>query len=289
MNNPFYIPPVNTLQALIAGGQAYQQGQDRQRDERNELAKLLMLKEDRAFRQQQATQAQSNADRTYDLQRQAQSREPENIRALRAAGIDPTSPEGRKVAFPRTDSPISAFDKKATLDAENELPNIAATIRNVERAMELNPQVFTGSSGGVRKWIGKNLPEGVTSSVIAPKAGTEATAEWDQLMGQEAVKNMSETLKGASTDFEMKKFISIAADTTQSADVRQRAMQRFITLAKDELELRKKRVSGMRDGTYFKPGGGQSAQPPALVPGQTQMNGYIYKGGNPNDPASWAK
>lgn len=261
--NPFYIAPPNILQALLAGGQAYNQGQDRQRDERNELAKLLMLKEDRAFRQQEAQRAQSNSDRSFGLQREAFTRreKPEGVRTLEAAGIDPASPEGRKALFPKTDTPISATDKKIIVDAENDIPRLDATIANVKRAMELNPKVFTGFGASLRGQIGASLPAGITSTHIAPREGAEATAEWDQVMGQEAIKNMSETLKGASTDFEMKKFLGIAADTSKPANVRQNAMQRFLSLAEAERSLRVNRAKELRGGTFFKPGGGATSAP----------------------------
>lgn len=213
-------------------------------------------------------QAQQDWTRTYqggmlDLARQnAQRREePDDIRKLRAAGISPNSPEGRKALFPRTDTPISATDKKAIFEAENDVPRLEATIANIQRAKELNPTVYSGVGASYRGALGAKFPDWmVPDAVASPKRG-EATAEWDQLMGSEAIKMMSETLKGASTDFEMRKFIGIAADTSQSPQVRQNAMDRFLALANKELDLRRRRAGELRSGTYFKPGGGEQGGP----------------------------
>ncbi len=184
--------------------------------------------------------------------------EPEAARNVRAAGVDPASPEGRKMMFPRTDTPISATDKAAIFKAENDIPALDATIKNVTRAKELNPQVFSGLGASTRGSLGAMLPDLMVPDVIADKKGSDATVEWDQVMGAEAIKNMSETLKGASTDFEMKKFLAIAADTSKPEKVRAAAMDRFLSLAQDERALRVRRFDQLREQTYFKPGGGLS-------------------------------
>jgi hypothetical protein len=185
----------------------------------------------------------------------AAKREPEAVRQLRAAGVDPKSPEGRRMLSPRADTPLSPTDKKAIFDAENDIPRLEATIKNIERAKELNPNVYSGYTASMRGALGAKLPDMVVPDFIATPEGGKATSEWDQLMGSEAIKMMSETLKGASTDFEMRKFLSIAADTSQPADVRERAMDRFVSLAKQELALRQTRARDLRTGTYFKPQG----------------------------------
>lgn len=219
--------------------------------------------------QLEMAKAQQDWNRTYqggmlDIARQNANRKDvhPDIVKLQAAGIDPKSPTGQKALFPRTDTPISATDKKAIMSAEDDVPRLNATIENVRRAMELNPQVYSGLGASARGWMGAKLPDGLVPDVIAnPKQGA-ATAEWDQVMGQEAIKMMSETLKGASTDFEMKKFLGIAADTAQPPPVRQKAMERFTSLANEELALRKRRASELRSGEYFKPGNDGSATKP---------------------------
>jgi hypothetical protein len=186
------------------------------------------------FRQQEAQRAQSNADRAAGIQE-------------RALGI-----RERRAEAP----PLTAADRGAIFKAEDAVPALDATIENVKRAKELNKQVYSGFGASARGTLGTNLPDWlVPDAVASPKRG-EATAEWDQLMGLEAIKNMSETLKGASTDREMGKFISIAADTTKPPAVRENAMNRFLKLAEQEKQMRVDRVRQLKEGTYFKPDGG---------------------------------
>jgi hypothetical protein len=274
-------PMLMAAGAGLLGGQgwggAIQGGMAAQQAQRKDMLQNLLLRQrlqsdarDFAFRQDEAKRAQTNADRMFGLQQAQFNRreEPENVRAVRAAGIDPTSPEGRKALFPRTDTPISATDKKEIIKAEDDVPRLEATIRNMQRAKELNPQVYEGFGASMRGSLGAKAPDWLVPDVLAnPKAG-KATAEWDQIMGQEAIQMMGETLKGASTDFEMRKFLGIAADTSLPGDTRKNAMDRFLALANDELALRKRRAKEIRGGTYFKPEGGGAVEPaaPAALP-----------------------
>jgi len=224
-----------------------------------------------AFQREEAQRSQANADRSFGLQQQqfalnerAANRrdEPEQVRILRATGVDPASAEGKKLLFPKTDTPISATDKKAIFSAEDDVPRLEATIQNIQRAKELNPSVYSGVGASIRGTMGAKLPDMLVPDAIASPERGAATSEWDQLMGAEAIKLMGETLKGASTDFEMRKFLGIAADTSQPPKVRENAMNRFVDLANKELDLRKKRASGLRSGDYFKPDGGQGVAAP---------------------------
>ena len=282
--NPFEVRVPNALEALMAGDAGYKgmRGimQEREQnaaakeaqnalmnggDVKSALARLIGARDFQAANAlanfgNQSFNQNIQSEQLKLAQQAAQRREePEDIRKLRAAGMDPSSPEGRKALFPRTDTPLSATDKKAVMAAEDDVPRLDATIANIERAKQLNPQVFSGFGASLRGSIGTGLPDKMVPDFIADPKGSEATAEWDQVMGQEAIKNMSETLKGASTDFEMKKFISIAADTSKPPKVREAAMDRFLNLAKQERELRVRRSNELRSGGYFKPGGGQNA------------------------------
>lgn len=202
-----------------------------------------------AFQQQQARQAQSNADRMFNLQ-SSRYEEPAQIKTLRAAGIDPASPEGRKALFPRTDTPISATDKRAIFKAEDEIPAIQGTIENLNRALELNDKTFSGFGAGIRGDIASKLP-----SSIAPTGAME-TAEWSKIMGPEALQSMASTLKGATTDFELKKFIEMLGDPSTPALIRKSIIERMKRLSERKLEIEQSRVNDLRGGSYFKDGGG---------------------------------
>jgi hypothetical protein len=213
--------------------------------------------EDRKFRQAEAVRSQSNADRTFDFSQKQAAKEPDSVRAVRAAGIDPASPEGRKTLFPRTDTPISAADKKAVMASEDELPNIEGTLDALKIAKDLNKKTFTGWTAGARAAIGTSGVPG--ANLLIDKDAAMATREWGSVMSYEAVKTMANTLKGATTDFELNKFVEIMADPTTPPEIRDRWIDRMTTLAEKQRGIKSRRVNELREGTYFKPQGGAAS------------------------------
>lgn len=234
------------------------------------LAQLAMTNEQRqyqrgrdvsqdAFRAQEAQRAQSNADRSYGLQeRLASNRDkPAAVQILEAAGLDPKSPEGRKALFPRTDTPISATDKKEVFKAEDELPNIQGTIEALKLAKDLNNKTFTGYTANLRGSIGTKLPGG---GFLVDKDAAMATSEFGKVMSGEAIKTMADTLKGATTDFELKKFETMLADPTTPPEIRGRVIDRMISLAERQRAVKERRIRDLPGGRYFKEGVAAPAQ-----------------------------
>lgn len=207
-------------------------------------------------------QSQQDWTRTYqggmlDLARQnAQRREePDDIRKLRAAGINPQSPEGRKALFPRTDTPISATDKKAIFEAEDTVPQLQGTIEALDKALELNGKTYTGFGA---EFYGNLGAKASGSLGMTPSPQAAATVEWQKIMGPEALQTMANTLKGATTDFELRKYLDMLADPSTPVETRSNVIKRMKTLAERKMELNQSRIRDLRGGDYFKPGGGMS-------------------------------
>jgi hypothetical protein len=188
---------------------------------------------------------------------------PAPLQVLKAAGIDPASPEGRKALFPKTDTPISATDKKAIFEAEDALPQLQGTKEALARAKEINDKTFTGYTAGIRGDIGTKLPGG---SFLVDQNAALATSEWQKIMGPEALQAMASTLKGATTDFELRKFIEMLGDPATDPKIRKSVIERMERLTDRKIELQGSRVKDLRGGSYFKPGGGQPQQGVASVP-----------------------
>ena len=143
------------------------------------------------------------------------------------------------------------------------------TVARLQRARELNRQTFTGASAATLGWAGTTLPG--AGYVIDPKAAA-ATREYGQIMSMEAIKGMSQTLKGATTDKEMGRFESILSDPSTPPDIRERTIDRMLTLAQRQRSLAAERVEGLRNRDYFKPGRGQGDRAPA-APSAPQPQG----------------
>jgi hypothetical protein len=205
--------------------------------------------------------SQDDWNRTYqggmlDLARSREKREasdePAPVKTVRAAGIDPTSPEGRKALFPKTDTPISATDKKAIFEAEDANLPVQSTIDTLNRAAELAPKAFSGYTAGTLGTVGTNLPASLVSKLGIDPERAKATVELNQLLSSEAIKNMAQTLKGATTDTEMARFTTILADPNAPPELKLRTIDRMKTLAQRQFELNNARIKDLRGGTYFK-------------------------------------
>ncbi len=92
-----------------------------------------------------------------------------------------------------------------------------------------------------------------------PTEGDKATVEWHKMMEPAAIKEMSETLKGASTDREMFKYLELIADASTPPEIRERLIDKAITLAEHSQKIAKDRMNQLRGGDYYKREGGQSA------------------------------
>jgi hypothetical protein len=167
---------------------------------------------------------------------------------------------------PGRNQPLGAADRKEVYKAEDELPEIQGTKEALNRALELNPKTFTGATAGARGWIGTRLPMDHMD-----KDAAKATSEWSSLMSQAAIEKMADTLKGATTDFELRKFVEILADPSSDVDLRRRTIERMLKLAERQEKIKTDRFNQLRDGSYFKSGGGSSAKPGAPSEGQPQQ------------------
>ncbi len=168
---------------------------------------------------------------------------------------------------------LTGIDKKAVFDAEDANAQLTSTRDTLNRAIELAPKAFSGYTAGVRGSVGTNLP-GVARMVGIDPEAAKATTELDQLMSGEAIKNMSATLKGATTDREMANFQSIIANPNAPPDLKIRTINRMLSLTDRQAQINDLRIKDLRGGSYFKPGGGgpqggsQSPQAASAAPSQ---------------------
>ncbi len=225
------------------------------------IASMGNNQRDFAFRQQESQRAQGNADRTYGLQERALAqRQPTELeRRATAGGLQPgttTYQEFMLRGGRNADAPISAGDKKAIFEAEDEAPGLQGTLEALKRAKELNPNTFSGAGAGYRAWAGSNLPDALVPDFLADKKTADSTTEWQKIMAPEALKQMASTLKGATTDFELRKFIEMLGDPQTPPDIRNGIIDRMATLTQRKVELNQKRMQDLRGGAYFKPQGG---------------------------------
>jgi len=163
-------------------------------------------------------------------------------------GMKPDDPRYQTFALtgkmPREDAqPLTATDKKALWSAEDEIPMLDNTIASLKQARELNRKTYSGMGAGVLGTIGTNVPG---AGIILDREKAVATSEFNKLMSMEAIQSMAQSLKGATTDSELARFVDILADPSTDPDIRERTIDRMMSLAERVKEVKASRVNELR-------------------------------------------
>ena len=158
--------------------------------------------------------------------------------------------------FPREDAQeLTATDKKAMWAAEDEIPILDNTIASLDRAKVLNDKTYTGWGASVAGRLGTQAPGG---SIIFDPETSAATEEFGKLMSMEAIQAMAQTLKGATTDSELARFVNILADPSTPPKIRGNTIDRMKLLAERVKQVKTSRINsiqGIPQGGYGSQGG----------------------------------
>lgn len=152
---------------------------------------------------------------------------------------------------------LSAGDKQAIFKAEDALPGLDQTIETLQRAKVLNPKTYVGVTAQA---LGRLGTSGTFDSFFDQEKA-KATREFGQIMSMEAIQSMSQTLKGATTDAEMARFMEILGDPSTPPEIRGRTIDRLSVLAQRQKEIAESRAKDLRGGDYFK--NERAARPPS--------------------------
>lgn len=171
-------------------------------------------------------------------------------------------------------------DKKAIMDAEDAIPALSSTLKAVNDAIALVPKAYHGPGSArfgdvatgasqlpiVGRMVGKDTA-----------ATAEATKRLNQLLSEQAINQMAQTLSGATTNEEMARFVKILADPNSPADAKLEVLDRMKTLASQQLATKQKRIDELKRGVYYdEPGKGET---PPKSPAAGAPRRRIWKDG----------
>lgn len=167
---------------------------------------------------------------------------------LIGAGIDPASPQGRifmaSGKMPREDQqPLTATDKKAILEADEQINNTQGVIAGLNKAKELSKDAYTGPTAGARGYV---------MSLFGNKGG-EATENMTNVVQTNALQSLKAIFGGNPTEGERKILLELQGSANKSQAVRDDIFDRAKILAERRLEFNKQRANELRGGTFYKP------------------------------------
>jgi hypothetical protein len=176
-----------------------------------------------------------------------------------AEGIDLKDPRNKEWVltgkFAREDAQAqTATDKKELWKSQDALAPIEDTLSQLKTAAELNNKTFDGWGSAA---LGNLGTSGLPGTGLIDQDKAKATAQYNAIMKEEAIKKMADTLAGATTDSELNHFLSIAGDTSRPPEQRQQAIDRLTKLAQRKYQTAKDRISSIKGEV---PTAGGSAQ-----------------------------
>lgn len=140
-----------------------------------------------------------------------------------------------------------------SIDTLNKAKSLIVKDPNNPQGAANGPMAYEGMGSGWAGYIGSRVPGG---SYLFDKDRAQATDEYGTIMNMEAIKAMSETLKGATTNFELQEFVRILADPSQPREIRERTINRMLSLLEKRKNLAGRRSEEIRSGDYYRPEAG---------------------------------
>lgn len=193
-------------------------------------------------------------------------------RAAEGLGLAPNSPAYNSYVLtgkmPREDqAPLTATDKKAILEADENVFRIEGVISNLNSAKELNDKAYSGFGAETRGYL---------SSLLGSQEG-EATQQYQNLVGEQALSNLKSIFGGNPTEGERKILLDLQASVNKSPEVRRSILEVATKMAEKRLQFSKQQAEQLRGGTYYGQNG-KRATP--QQPAQQNLEGRTATGAN---------
>ena len=194
---------------------------------------------------------------------------------LSEMGVDPNSHAGKVYLangkLPQAD-PMTATDKKAVFEAEEQLQTARQSVENLKLALQESAKAYTGPTAGARGYI---------SSIVGSPAG-EATENLHNIVATNAVQSLKSIFGGNPTEGERKILLELAGSVNKAQSVRDEIYRRAIALAERRIDFNQQRVDQLRGGNYYQPQGGPQqprpqAQPQAPEKSASPLDGWSYE------------
>lgn len=182
-------------------------------------------------------------------------------------GLDPNSDAGRAYILtgklPREDQQtLTATDKKAILEADENVGTNRAAIQAIGQAKELSPKANSGWGANLRAQIGANLPDMLVPDFVSSPESSQATLDFDNAVVGQALGQLKAIFGGNPTEGERKILLDLQGASGKPEAVRTEILKRANIAAENRLRLNEQRAKELRGGEYYKPGGGSAAANP---------------------------
>jgi hypothetical protein len=192
----------------------------------------------------------------------------ERAQAAQQFGLSPDDPGYQSFILtgkmPREDqAPLTATDKKAILEADEMVAANEAALQALTAAEKLSGTANSGMLAGTRAWAGNALPDLLVPDFVSSPQSSQATAEMDNVIMNQALSSMKAIFGGNPTEGERAILLELQAASSMPKAVREQVLRRAKEAATRRLEFNRQRASSLRGGDYYKTGAGGVPNAPA--------------------------
>jgi hypothetical protein len=147
--------------------------------------------------------------------------------------------------MPREDQqPLTATDKKAIIEADDDRLKAAEAASTARTALGLNDKTYFGPTAHIR---------GRIMAFFGNENGVN-TSQFRDLVGQLTLESLKPTFGGNPTEGERTALMDLQASVSKTPEERKRAMSKVLGMLERREQLARAQSEGIRDKTYYKPG-----------------------------------
>lgn len=182
---------------------------------------------------------------------------------------------------------LSSAAQKELFEATDTVEASKNVLGLLDEAEKLNEKAYSGWGATERAALRSNIP------LIGDSESANATINLDNIMTSQALANLKAVFGGMPTEGERKILLDIQASPSKTPQQRRDIIKRAREAAKQRLQFNAEKARQLRSGEFFGDTSPTTEQMDiawesngAPVIGQV-VDGFVYVGGNPADPASW--
>ena len=162
---------------------------------------------------------------------------------------------------------MSSTDLREMYEADDIAEGSQSAISLLKQAQKLGETAYEGIGADKRAWLMSNLMPGQTKEA-------DATVEYDNLIGGQALAQLKAIFGGMPTEGERKILLELQASSNKTKPQRDAILANAIRAAERRLEFNRRKGQAIRSGEIVEPGWEGTAE--QLPPNQVQLpNGKI--------------
>lgn len=170
---------------------------------------------------------------------------------------------------------LSAAETKDLMETEDVITSGTNTIRNMQKALELNPIAYEGVTAGARQTAGRATP------IVKNSKAQVATTELETVVLGNTLDSLKTTFGGNPTEGERKILVDLNGSINKTAKEREAIYKRAMTAAARRVKAAQERAKSLKSG-YFS-GQGDVKEPEQYAEGGSYNDGSRYSWKAPVD------